>query len=87
MKTARTAYQSYLLRLWCEDEKGAWRATLEDVATRESHNFPNMAALYAFLNCKTLPLDGNLTIKEWAQHNSTETLTPAFYQYIEEEVE
>ena len=86
MKSARTAYQSYLLRLWCEDEKGEWRATLEDVATSECHNFPNMASLFAFLNCQTVPLDGNLSIKEWALHNSTETLTPAFYEYSEEEV-
>ncbi len=49
MKSSRTAYQSYLLRLWCEAEKGEWRATLEDVATSECHNFPNMAALFAFL--------------------------------------
>ena len=86
MKSSTTTYQSYLLRLWCEAEKGEWRATVEDVATGECHNFPNMASLFAFLNCQTLPLDGELSIQEWAQHNSTETLTPAFYEYFEEEV-
>jgi hypothetical protein len=86
MKPSRTAYQSYLLRLWCEDEKGEWRASLENVATNKCHNFPNMVDLFEFLKSQTISLDTNLTINDWAIENANETFTPAFYDYSKEEV-
>ena len=86
MKPSRTAYQSYLLRLWCEAEKGEWRATLEDVATGECHHFPNMALLFAFLNNQTLPYNPDISFSDWSLQNATETSIPAFYEYSEEEV-
>jgi hypothetical protein len=59
MSSSRTAYQSYLLRLWCETEKGDWRASLENVISHECHNFPDMLSLYAFLNKQTTsPIPG-----------------------------
>ena len=42
-------YHSYLLRLWREREYGAWRVSLESVATGERHGFPDLASLFAFL--------------------------------------
>jgi hypothetical protein len=47
---ARTKYLAYLLRLWCEDDELAWRATLESARTGERHGFANLAALAAFLS-------------------------------------
>ena len=86
MKSSRTDYQSYLLRLWCEAEKGEWRASLEDVATGECHHFPNMSALLTFLNSQTMPLGPDISFGDWSLQNATETLKPAFYEYSEEEV-
>jgi hypothetical protein len=42
-------YHSYLLRLWRDSEHGAWRLSLESVATGERHGFPDLASLFAFL--------------------------------------
>ena len=86
MKSTRTAYQSYLLRLWCEAEKGEWRASLGNVATGECQNFASMSSLFSFLNSQTLTVDPDITIQDWALQNASETSTPAFYEYTEEEV-
>lgn len=42
-------YQSYLLRLWKEDEPVGWRASLQNVSTQECHYFANMTNLLSFL--------------------------------------
>ena len=49
MKAQNPVYQSYLLRMWRESKDGEWHASLQDVATSECKNFPNLAALFAFL--------------------------------------
>jgi hypothetical protein len=86
MKPAKTAYQSYLLRMWCEDQRGEWRATLEDVASGAYHNFPNMASLFTFLNCQTLPQGSKISIQEWDPKNANRNLKPKINHYSEEEV-
>lgn len=48
-------YRAYLLRLWkTDDEMGVvWRASLESPHTGETHGFPDMKGLFAFLEQKT----------------------------------
>ena len=87
MKSTGTAYQSFLLRLWCEVDGGEWRASLENVVTHECHNFPNITSLFEFLNEHT---EQSLTI--YSRHKikfdrSSETQTPVFQEYTEEEAQ
>ncbi|NLG28352.1 MAG: hypothetical protein GX557_10600 [Chloroflexi bacterium] len=44
-------YRAYLLRLWRVEEAGCpnWRASIEEVRTRERHGFANLDALLAWL--------------------------------------
>jgi hypothetical protein len=86
MKSYNTAYQSYLLRLWCEKDGAGWRATLENVATHESHSFPNLMSLFEFLNIQTLQSTAGMDLDNAARHPSRETQTPIFVEYFEEEV-
>lgn len=48
-------YISFLLRLYRvrEQERWIWRASLEDPLTSERRTFPNLSALFAFLNALT----------------------------------
>lgn len=50
MSTHNPVYQSYLLRMWRESSDGEWHASLQDVATSECKNFPNLVSLFAFLS-------------------------------------
>ena len=49
MKTSSGYYKSYLLRMWRESLEGEWRASLQDVVTSESQNFPDITALVEYL--------------------------------------
>ncbi|MCA9973945.1 MAG: hypothetical protein KC425_27220 [Anaerolineales bacterium] len=62
-------YRAYLLRLWPEVSRAAgdetavsvtvtWRATLEDVQTREVHGFASLDALCRFLRATAHPDEG-----------------------------
>ena len=42
-------YKSYMLRMWRESLEGEWRASLQDVVTSESHNFPSVKAMMEYL--------------------------------------
>jgi hypothetical protein len=42
-------YQSYLLRLWKDQNAPGWRASLQDVTTHECHNFANLSTLLSFI--------------------------------------
>jgi hypothetical protein len=48
-------YQSYLLRLWHEDEDGhsSWRASLENSRTGGRVGFANLEQLFAYLMSQT----------------------------------
>jgi hypothetical protein len=48
MSTTR-CYQSYLLRIWREDDSLPWRAQVENPSTNETHGFPTLKALLDFL--------------------------------------
>ena len=87
MKKTGTAYQSYLLRLWCETDNGEWRGSLENVVTHECHNFSSVDALFEFLNEHTGQQIFNLGPEKITIDRSSETQTPVFYEYSEEEVQ
>ena len=46
-------YCSFLLRLWREDPRAPWRASLQSTATGERHIFADIASLLAFLQALT----------------------------------
>lgn len=48
MPTTRR-YQSYLLRIWRENDSLPWRAQVENPSTNETHGFPTLKALLVFL--------------------------------------
>lgn len=54
MSQGQDDYASYLLRLWRtgEGEPSAWRASLESTLTGQRRNFPNLEALFTFLNSR-----------------------------------
>jgi len=86
MKINGTAYQSYLLRLWCEKDGGDWRATLENVATHESRNFPNLISLFEFLHDQTGQSTSSIALDDLITQQARETRTPIYIEYFEEEV-
>ena len=54
METTPSDYHSYLLRLWrVRDDGQQWRASLEDVQTRELFGFENVKALVKYLEAIT----------------------------------
>ena len=57
MANKHADYASYLLRVWKVEEDGQviWRASLEDIRQAERRNFPNLAALIAFLQSQFGP--------------------------------
>ena len=61
MSEGQRLYMSYLLRLWQAEREGTltWRASLECAHTGERWGFASLAALCAFLEQETAPVDGN----------------------------
>jgi hypothetical protein len=85
MKIDRTAYQSYLLRLWCEKEGDGWRASVENVATHSCRNFPDMISLFVFLYEQTIQSTSGMEFGEFTLPESSKSQTPIYVEYIEEE--
>jgi len=51
-------YRSYLLRIWLEpNQPPEWRAMLESSSNGERHGFPNLKALFAFVQQETERLE------------------------------
>ncbi len=46
-------YFAYLLRLWRDGETASWRASLEAPGHSRIVTFPDLEALFAFLNTQT----------------------------------
>ena len=42
-------YQSYLLRIWRDHSRAAWRASLQSTATEQIHPFGDVDQMWAFL--------------------------------------
>jgi hypothetical protein len=43
-------YQSYLLRVWRDETRGLWRASLQNTATKRIYHFADADKLLAFLS-------------------------------------
>ena len=86
MKSSKTAYQSYLLRLWCEAEKGTWRASLENVISHDCQNFSDLHSLYAYINQQTTGSPSRINPQNLAGHRTKETQTPIINHYSDKEV-
>jgi hypothetical protein len=56
----KASYRAYLLRIWrVQSERGPlWRASLEDARTGERRGFPDLEALYGFLQESVKPPEG-----------------------------
>jgi hypothetical protein len=53
-KTFSTQYVSFLLRIWrSDDQKGRWRATVEEPGTGVQHHFANLEALLTFISSQS----------------------------------
>ncbi len=46
-------YQSFLVRMWCEQNDAPWRASVTDVRTKETQSFINVEALFVYLSERT----------------------------------
>lgn len=60
MKPKRANYKSYLLRLWREEGRSQWHASLQSTATEQTMHFADLAILLAFLEeeLPRQPVDG-----------------------------
>jgi hypothetical protein len=67
-----TPYRSFLLRLWLEpNDPPEWRAMLESPSNGERHGFPDLKALFAFVEQETARLENeNVTRTERAAKDS-----------------
>lgn len=45
-------YQSYLLRLWRDNPRAPWQASLQSTATEQVHHFPDVEQMWAFLKAQ-----------------------------------
>lgn len=45
-------YQSYLLRLWRDNARDAWQASLQSTATEQVHHFPDVDRMWIFLRAQ-----------------------------------
>lgn len=43
-------YNSYLIRLWCDEEGQPWRVMVQSVRSDESHTFKDLEELIHFLS-------------------------------------
>jgi len=76
-----TTYQSYLLRIWQENELGTWRASVTNVATRECHAFSNIATLYKFLHEQTMAQED---LNQFQNFQRESTKIPVFSEILED---
>ncbi len=63
MKETSGLYKSYLLRIWRDSLEGEWRASLQDVVTCESRNFPNVTSMFEYLALETKTRSTTLKIQ------------------------
>lgn len=64
MKETTGLYKSYLLRIWRDSLEGEWRASLQDVVTCESRNFPSVASLLEYITLETRTRTTTLRIQQ-----------------------
>jgi hypothetical protein len=61
VEISQADYQSYLLRVWRDESRGTWRASLQNTATKHIYHFAEVDKLLAFL---ALPPPCNSTDNE-----------------------
>ena len=71
-------YQSYLLRLWKEDEPVGWRASLQNVTTHECHYFASMHNLLSFISSQLGQAIFELDAQEFENYRQASRKTPVF---------
>ena len=47
--TPDTDYHSYLLRVWRDESRGIWHASLQSTGTKNTHHFSDVESLVHFL--------------------------------------
>lgn len=57
MPEPMTTYRSYLVRLWQDDPRAAWRASAHCIQTREIERFAELDGLFVFLAAQTALAD------------------------------
>jgi hypothetical protein len=82
MKSLLTNYQSYLLRIWQEQDFGIWRASLTNISTHECHAFSNITTLYTFLHEQTIP---PAELNKYKDYQRKSNPTPGFLEPSDEE--
>jgi hypothetical protein len=45
-------YMSYMLRLWRDNPRASWRASLQNTATEQMHHFADAEQMWAYLNAQ-----------------------------------
>ena len=71
-------YQSYLLRMWKEEEPVGWRASLQNVSTQECHYFDNMTNLLSFLYNQVGQAIVEFDSQAYAPYRKASRKTPVF---------
>ncbi len=52
-------YKSFLVRIWREDDKTPWRASLKHISTQETQTFISVQALLLYLYGQTTAVSHN----------------------------
>lgn len=86
INTPSQGYQSYLLRMWKEGEPNGWRASLENVTTRECHNFASMTNLLSFLYNQVGQAMVEFEDQAYAPYRKASHKTPVFQTLSKGEV-
>lgn len=47
---AQSLYHSYLVRMWCSNPEGLWRASAQHTLTGRTVTFANLESLFRFLH-------------------------------------
>ena len=71
-------YQSYLLRLWKDENAPGWRASLQDVRTNECHNFANVSHLLTFIYGQVGQAIADIEPEIYAPYRQASQKTPVF---------
>ena len=54
-------YHSYLLRIWRDDKRRPWQASLQSTATEQLVHFAGLEALFAFLETQSAAKPGTIS--------------------------